>query len=160
MKIDEQQSHWLCPSAVGLEDMASDFESDITDSLRSVNDARARLWSFEISPDITAATARECFFKALSNCSWAHHGYLVSAGTGVEVLQELRPLSEAHGIGLIQLNTQSQKHGCIIAPARERLSLDWRLINRIAKESSDFEEYMQRVTDFNRTGHVNPRGWR
>src|SRR5690606_39510748 len=80
-----------------------------------------RLWSFDAKLLINRSNARECFFQAVSNSSWANFGYLVAAEIeGQDTLKELRMLFAAHGIGLIKLDTENPVDSQVLIPARER----------------------------------------
>lgn len=168
MRIDERKSsntrgtrgnHWLYPDVVGMQDLSSNFERETKDILDSFGDKKAKLWSFEVKLEISAGNVRESFFQAVSNSSWANLGYLVSENINEQALQELRILCNLHGIGYIQLNAENPEQSNIAILATERTELDWQAINRITEVNPDFRDYVNRITDFNKTGRVNKKDW-
>ncbi|MCS6779415.1 MAG: hypothetical protein NZ555_06925 [Geminicoccaceae bacterium] len=106
--------------------------------------SRARMWSFEVKLD--RSNAREAFFQAVSNSSWANFGYLVTARIqGDGTLDELRVLGALHGIGLIRLDTKNPSESEILVPARERPEVDWASLARLAEASTDVWKFVQAV---------------
>jgi hypothetical protein len=168
-RIDEKRSsnkagsggnEWLHPDLVGLENLTRDWNRDLRDCVRELDQRRARLWSCEVKLLINRSNVRRSYFQAVSNSSWAHFGYLVAAVIeGEETMKELRMLVAAHGIGVIQLDTNTPAESQILIPARERADIDWDMCNRLVEENRDFVEYIARVKRFYQTGDINKREW-
>ncbi len=169
MRIDEKRSsnragsggnEWLHPDLTGLEDLTADWTRELRDCVRELDARRARLWSFEVKLLINRSNARKSFFQAVSNSSWAHFGYLVAATVeGDGTLKELHMLAAAHGIGLIQLDTQNPTESQILIPARERAEIDWGMCNRLTEENRDFADFLGRVRRFHQTGELSVKEW-
>lgn len=79
----------------------------------------------KISVNLT--NLRECYFQAVSNSSWAHEGYLVALNISEEpeMMDELRRLNNAFGIGVIRLEAEHFMQSEILFSAKEKESLDW-----------------------------------
>ncbi|MDR0673964.1 MAG: HrgA protein [Zoogloeaceae bacterium] len=168
-RIDEKRSsnkrgqngnRWLYPDVAGMEDLGADWHPEVRDCVHQYSDKRTRLWSFEVKQLINRSNARECFFQAVSNSSWANFGYLVAAGiNGQDTLKELRMLFAAHGIGFIKLEADNPADSQMLIPARERDEIDWDMVNRLAMENKDFMEYVKLVRQFYQTGEARPADW-
>jgi len=158
-RIDEKRArnrrgqggnHWLYPDMVAMEDLGAHWHREVRDCVHHASERRSRLWSFEVKRIINRSNVRECFFQAVSNSSWANFGWLVAAEiNGQDTLKELRMLFAAHGIGVIELNTDDSQ---VLIPARERSDIDWDMVNRLTEENTDFEDYIRRVKQFYQTG--------
>ncbi|TAN67210.1 MAG: HrgA protein [Methylobacter sp.] len=168
-RIDEKRSsnksgtganEWLHPDLVGLEDLSCDWTRELRDCVGVLAERRARLWSFEVKLLINRSNVRKSYFQAVSNSSWAHFGYLV-AGTveGDDTMKELRMLAATHGIGVIQLDSETPTESQILIPARERPEIDWDMCNRLTEENTDFVSYIERVKHFHQTGKLNDLEW-
>ena len=169
MRINEKRSsnrtssggnEWLHPDLVGLEDLTAGWTRELRECVGVQGERRARMWSFEVKLLLNRSNARNSFFQAVSNSSWAHFGYLV-AGTveGDGTLKELRMLASAHGIGVIQLDVENPAESQILIPARERNEIDWDMCNRLTGENTDFAEFIGRIRRFHQTGEVSAKEW-
>lgn len=168
-RIDEKRSsnkrgpngnRWLYPDVVGMEDLGEDWHREVRDCVNQYSDKRTKLWSFEAKLLINRSNARECFFQAVSNSSWANFGYLVAAEIeGQDTLKELRMLFAAHGIGLIKLDVENPTDSQVLVPARERDEIDWDMVNRLATENKDFLEYVKLIKQFYQTGEARAMDW-
>jgi hypothetical protein len=168
-RIDEKRAsnrrgpngnRWLYPDVVGMEDLSAEWHPEVRACVSQYADKRTKLWSFEVKLLINRSNARECFFQAVSNSSWANFGYLVAAEIeGPDTLKELRMLFAAHGIGLIELDIETPAESQVLIPARERGAIDWDMANRLATENKDFLEYVKLVKQFYQTGEVRPGDW-
>jgi hypothetical protein len=153
-------NRWLYPDLVGMEDLGAEWHQEVRDCVKENFDKRTKLWSFEVKLLINRSNARECFFQAVSNSSWANFGYLVAAEIeGQDTLKELRMLFAVHGIGLIKLDTDSPTESQILIPAREKSEIDWDTANRLATENKDFLEYLKVVKQFYQTGEARLTDW-
>lgn len=168
-RIDEKKSsnkrgpngnRWLYPDVVGMEDLGAEWHREVRDCVTLRSDKRTKLWSFEAKLLINRSNARERFFQAVSNSSWANFGYLVAAEIeGQDTLKELRMLFAAHGIGLIKLDTENPADSQVLIPARERDEIDWDMANRLATENKDFLGFVKLVKQFYQTGEARPADW-
>ena len=168
-RIDEKRSknshgsggnHWLFPDIVGLEDLSADWHPEIKNCVNQVADRKTKIWSFEVKKLINRSNVREVYFQAVSNSSWANYGYLAAAEIqGSETIKELRILSGLHGIGLIEIDTDSPTDSQIMIPAREKSDIDWNAANRLAVENSHFMDCIKLVRQFYQTGEHRPKDW-
>lgn len=168
-RIDEKKSsnthgrqgnRWLHPDLAGMEDLSDEWHGEIKNCVKEYADKKAKLWSFEVKLLLNRSNVREAFFQAVSNSSWANFGYLVASEVGGEdTLKELRILSGLHGIGFIQLNVGDPAESQIMIPAKERTEIDWDTANRLAKENSDFLEYIKLVHDFCQGSGIRSYSW-
>lgn len=167
-RIDEKRSsnksggganEWLHPDIVGLEDLSCDWTRELRDCVGVLAQRRARLWSFEVKLLLNRSNVRKSYFQAVSNSSWAHFGYLVAASVGDDAIKELRMLAATHGIGVIQLDTETPADSEILIPARERPEVDWDMCNRLTEENRDFVDYIGRVRRFYQTGETTRQEW-
>lgn len=148
-------NRWLFPDVVGMENMTIGMHSEVVTAVRESRDTQIRLWSFEVKLLINRSNARETYFQAVSNSSWANFGYLVAADfEGSETLKELRILYAMHGIGLIRLDEDNPAESQVLVPARERPSLEWAMCSRLAYENKDFRQFMTKVRQFFQTGDM------
>lgn len=163
-RIDEKKSSnsygsggnkWLFPDVVGMENLSDGLHSEVVTAIRESRDRQVRLWSFEVKLLINRSNARETYFQAVSNSSWANYGYLVAANfEGAETLKELRILYAMHGIGLIRLDEEIPTESEILVPARERPDVEWPMCSRLATENRDFKRYVTKVRQFFQTGDM------
>ena len=168
-RIDEKRSsnkrgpngnRWLYPDLVVMEDFGAEWTQEVRDCAKQYFDKRTRLWSFEVKLLINRSNVRECFFQAVSNSSWANFGYLVAYEIeGKDTLKELRMLSASHGIGFIQLDVEDPSSSYIEIPAKERIEIDWDVVNRLSAENKDFSEFVKVIKQFYQTGDVSKTDW-
>jgi len=160
-KFGSGANEWLHPDLVGLEDLSCDWHRELRDCVGVLAERRARLWSFEVKLLINRSNVRKSYFQAVSNSSWAHFGYLVASTVeGDGTMKELRMLAATHGIGVIQLDSETPTESQILIPARERPEIDWDMCNRLTEENSDFLSYIERVKHFHQTGKLNENDWK
>ncbi len=95
--------------------------------------------------ELNFSNLRECYFQAVSNSSWAHEGYLVALDflDDTDLLDEIRRLNNAFGIGVIRLNMKHFMQSEILFSAKERDSLDWETVNRLVAENPDFRDFFR-----------------
>jgi len=168
MRIDEKKSvhsggknwnKWLHPDMVGLEVFGNRWEDVVRKCLQQSHSRRIRVWSFEVKKALITSNVRESFFQAVSNSSWANFGYLVAAGVDDKAENELRILSQVHGIGVIKLNTSDPIESEVLIPARERPEIDWDSANRLAAENSNFQLFLEIMWQFFRTDKLKDSDW-
>lgn len=150
---------WLYPDIIAMENLSAEWHREVKDCAGQYADKRTRLWSFEVKLHINRSNIRECFFQTVSNSSWANLGYLVVAEISSDAIKELRILSTLHGIGLIQLDADNPPKSQILAPAKERITIDWNSVNRLAEENKDFMTFIKQVRKFYQTGDPGAATW-
>lgn len=167
-RIDEKRSanrrgnggnKWLHPDLVGVETAWSGWNTAVRECAKTLADLRARQWSFEVKISISPGNVRESYFQAVSNSSWSNFGYLVAAQIDESVMSEIRILYAAHGVGLIVLDMENPSESEIVIPARERMSIDWLQVNRLAEENRDFMDFVNLVRQFHLIGEVKNEDW-
>lgn len=150
---------WLYPDIVALQALTEDLHRDLIEVVRALPSRRAELWSFEVKKRLARSNARQAFFQAVSNSSWANFGYLVGAEIEADgSLDELRMLSARHGIGLIRPDPSDPSESEILIPAREQPEVDWEGCNRLTVNSRDMQHFIELVHQFLASGRV-PRGF-
>jgi hypothetical protein len=140
-------SDWTHPDIVGFSIPLEDWQPDVI-AFNELSDRNAlTLFSFEIKRRLTKGTYREAYFQAVSNSSWAHHGYLVAADIDEDddLLAELERLASSFGIGIIQLRLTDLSESRVVYPARVKSSLDWETINKLCEQNDDFQKFLQSV---------------
>ena len=109
------------------------------------------LFSFEVKVDVCSSNLKEYYFQAVSNSSWANEGYLVAAYYKdlPSMIDEMQRLSNAFGIGFIQLDLDDFSNSKVLIPARYREELDWITINKLVKMtgSSNFREFINSINE-------------
>jgi hypothetical protein len=167
-RIDEKKStktggkgwnDWLHPDLVGFEVFEEDWVQEVQKCLKKSNGRRFRVWSFEVKRALDGANVRKAFFQAVSNSSWANLGYLVASEIEDPAREQLRILSQLHGIGVIELNIKEPSNSDVFLPAHEKQALDWESINRLAKENSDFREFLENIRHFLETDDIKDSDW-
>jgi hypothetical protein len=140
-------SEWSHPDMVGFSIPLEDWHPDVIAFNDLVDRNALTLFSFEVKRQLTKGTYREAYFQALSNSSWAHHGYLVAAeiDDDDDLLTELDRLASSFGIGIIQLNLEDLSESRVVYPARAKSILDWETINKLCEQNKDFAEFLRSV---------------
>ena len=136
---------WLHPDVVGSQLLSADWTRDVLDVGSNMPSQKVELWSFEVKTHLQKGNVRESFFQAVANSSWANHGYLVAEEIDDAAFDELRLLSQIHGIGLIRVDREQPLDSTILLPARIRPHFDLAACNRLATENSDFQRFMEDV---------------
>jgi len=103
-------NEWLHPDLVGVYLPFNDYDEVTLRVQKSLSMSSAKLFSFELKKELNFSNLRQYYFQAVSNSSWAHEGYLVAAkiAEDSDLIDELRRLNNAFGIGLIRLNPWRQ----------------------------------------------------
>lgn len=140
-------NEWVHPDMVGFYLPLEDWRPEVIEFNRLSDNNSIRLFSFELKKSLTKANYRESYFQAVSNSSWAHEGYLVTASVlqDDEFLAELERLAASFGIGIIQLELADIDSSSVLYPARVRESLDWETINKLCEQNRDFEKFVEDV---------------
>lgn len=142
-------NEWLHPDIVGVYfPFEKDLDKNAIDLQRTLSLSSTKIFSFEMKIKLNMTNIRKCYFQAVSNSSWAHEGYLVALriDKDADFRDELRRLSNAFGIGIIELNEKNIEQSETIFPAKTNNLLDWETINRLIDANVDFKEFIQRIT--------------
>ena len=153
------KNKWLHPDIVGVHfpfDSYTDNTLKLFDVLK-VNPYK--LFSFEMKISLTLSNLREYYFQAVSNSSWAHEGYLVALQISEEpeLMDELRRLNNAFGIGVIRLDAEHFMQSEILFSAKEKDSLDWDTINRLVDDNRNFKSFLNDLMEDVKVGKVKSR---
>ena len=146
------KNKWLHPDIVGVHfpfDSYTDNTLKLFDVLK-VNPYK--LYSFEMKISLTLSNLR-------SNSSWAHEGYLVALQISEEpeLMDELRRLNNAFGIGVIRLDAEHFMQSEILFSAKEKDSLDWDTINRLVDDNRNFKSFLNDLMEDVKVGKVKSR---
>ncbi len=149
-------NQWLHPDLVGVYFPFEEFLAETIDAQRQLSTTIVRLFSFELKINLNFTNLREYFFQAVSNSSWANEGYLVVLKLDEDptLVDEIRRLNNAFGIGLIKLNTKNVYESEIVFPARVNAEIDWDTANRLAKENPTFKEFLKDLSEDVKLGKV------
>ena len=157
------QNKWLHPDIVGVYfpfknpiDKNGDYEKSTISIIKGGREPAIRLYSFETKLEINSKNLRECYFQAVSNSNWANEGYLVALKYEADdrMFDEMKRLTNAFGIGFIELNSENVEQSRILVATQTKSSIDWDTVNRLVKENSDFKDFVGFVNDDNRIGKV------
>jgi len=149
-------NEWLHPDLVGVFFPYKEFTKETLDIQKQLAITSIKLFSFEMKINLTFANLRKYFFQAVSNSSWANEGYLVTLKLEEDpmLLDEIRRLNNAFGIGLIKLNSNNVFESEILFPAKERADIDWDTANRLAKENEDFRNFLEDIAEDTKLGKI------
>jgi uncharacterized protein len=138
---------WVHPDIVGCYFPFGDWKSEVVDVSTLMGNSAVRLYSFELKRDLSIINLREAFFQAVSNSSWANEGYLVAATIDADddFISELKRLSTAFGIGVIQLDIDDPDSSEIMLPAKPKEVIDWETVNKLSSMNPDFREFLKRI---------------
>ncbi|TSJ42102.1 HTH domain-containing protein [Fluviicola chungangensis] len=140
----EKHQKWIHPDMIGVAFLK--LKTKEGQALqRTVNKEQTfRLNSYEIKREIKSDyELKECFFQAVSNSSWANHGYLVAFEIEPTLHDEMKRLNESFGIGIIELSSnpyQSKVH----FPSKYS-DLDFKTIDKLCKANPDFAKFIDQV---------------
>lgn len=104
---------WRFPDVVGCIDYRKKFDPLIGRLGTATGSGHLDLFSFEVKKNLTPATLRHHVLEGVSNSAWAHYRYVVCQPCDDEVREEVRKLSQTHGVGLIELEVTRVNHGFI-----------------------------------------------
>jgi len=124
-----------------------DWDSEVVEVSTIMGNTAVKLYSFELKRELSITNLREAFFQAVSNSSWANEGYLVAAiiDTDDDFMTELKRLSTAFGIGVVQLNIDDPDSTEILLPAKVKEVVDWDTVNKLSGINPDFREFLRRI---------------
>jgi len=141
------EREWLHPDMVGVHFPFDEFRPETVDLIRSLNDNVSLLFSFELKTRIGFSNLRESYFQAVSNSSWANEGYLVAGeyGSDPALFQEMQRLTNAFGIGFIELDTSHPEQSRVLITSHRNNILDWDTIDRLVESNLDFKKFIGTV---------------
>ena len=138
---------WVHPDIVGCYFPFRDWEGEVVEVSTLMGNTAVKLYSFELKRELSITNIRESFFQAVSNSSWANEGYLVAANidTDEDFMTELKRLSTAFGIGVIQLDIDDPDSSEILLPAKAKDIIDWDTVNKLSSINPDFRDFLKRI---------------
>lgn len=147
---------WLHPDLVGVSYPIGVWENETINLSKEMGVIPLKLFSFELKRALNDGNLRESFFQAVSNSSWAHEGYLVTAilEQDDEFLKELKRLSNSFGIGIIKLDINNVDDSEVVIPAKTNENLDWETINKLANANPDFKDFLKRIKNDARNNEI------
>jgi uncharacterized protein len=145
------ENKWLHPDLVGVYFPFTDFANETIDIQQHLSVNSVKLYSFEVKISLDFSNLREYYFQAVSNSSWANEGYIVvlninDDGSG-SLLEELRRLNNAFGIGIIQLNLDNINESKILFSSNINSNIDWQTVNRLTTENKNFEDFLKDISE-------------
>jgi len=145
---NEKDNHqkWIHPDIISVKFTKFNRESSET-FLKAVNINDAfKISSYEIKKEIlTDYDLKKSYFQAVSNSSWANYGYLVAININNGLMDEIGRLNESFGIGLILLDSNTEKTR-VVFPAKYK-KLDIKTIDKLSLVNKDFETFIKYVED-------------
>ena len=155
-KAKKGMNEWLHPDMVGVYFPYKEFTTETLDIQRQLAISSVKIFSFEIKIKLNFSNLREYYFQAVSNSSWANEGYLVTLNIEDDstLLDEIRRLNNAFGIGIIKLNASNIYESEILFPAQVKTDLDWETANRLAKENVDFRTFLSDMSEDIKLGKI------
>lgn len=147
-KNTKGKDKWLHPDIVGIYFPHKDYHILTTRAISGLRETALKLFSFEMKITVSITSLREYYFQAVSNSSWANEGYLVALNyeNSTELIDEMRRLNNAFGIGFIKLNAENIEQSEILFSAKPNKSIDWETVNRLAEENPDFRDFLSEMT--------------
>lgn len=146
---NSKDSHqkWVHPDMIGIRFLT--LHTKTSQSLMKAINQRGtfELMAYEIKKEIkTDYELKKCFFQAVSNSSWANYGYLVTFEINDILMDEIKRLNQAFGIGIIRLNSNPFESE-ILLPAKFK-ELDFITIDKLCKINPDFEKFAEHVEKY------------
>lgn len=135
------------------------FQDNVLKLLDTLKENAYKLFSFELKVELNFANLRQSYFQAVSNSSWAHEGYLVALKIEDDplLIDEIRRLNNAFGIGVIRLNAENIEESEILFSSRHNDSLDWETIERLSEENADFRNFINDLMEDIKIGKVKSK---
>lgn len=140
----DKHQKWIHPDMVGISFLK--LQTPVSQAfLKTVNrEDTFKLNSYEIKKEInTDYELKEAFFQAVSNSSWANHGYLVAFEINESLNDEMKRLNESFGIGIIELKANPYESKILFASKFK--DLDFKTIDKLCKINNDFEKFIEQT---------------
>lgn len=155
-KSKKGMNEWLHPDLVGVYFPYQDFTKETLEIQKELAISSIKIFSFELKIKINFSNLREYYFQAVSNSSWANEGYLVTLHIEEDstLMDEIRRLNNAFGIGIIKLNSKNVYESEILFPAEVKTDIDWETANRLAKENIDFRNFLSDMAEDIKLGKI------
>jgi len=147
---------WMHPDMVGVYFPFGDLRKEVVDLSQEFKlNPGFQLFSFELKKSIGKNNYRENFFQAVSNSSWSNEGYLVASEieNDQELRRELERLSNAFGIGIIELDLNNADNSRVLFNARSRKELDWDTISKL-NDNESFKSFTKQLLASFRAGDI------
>lgn len=153
----DESKEWNYPDMVGVsypfgklrEKHGQQMHEKSLELAEMLGTSSVMLFSFELKQSIDKSSLKQKYFQAVSNSSWANEGYLVAAEYKQldKLINEMRRLASAFGIGFIRLNLHDFKNSEVLIPARSKDELDWITIDKLVKDdnSTQFTEFIASI---------------
>lgn len=141
----DKEQKWVHPDIIGVS--FGDYNCESTLSLLKALEPKGaiRLYSYEMKRRIeNDYELKQYFFQALSNSNWANYGYLVAYEINEGLKNEITRLSNAFGIGVIQLQAKDEDT-IVWCEAREK-ELDYDTIDKLCNINADFNTFISKLT--------------
>jgi len=141
-------NEWIHPDMIGFYIPIEDWNQSLLEFNNISESNSIKLYSFEIKRKIDKSNYRAYFFQTVSNSSWANEGYLVAADIKKDddLYAELERLSTSFDIGVILLDLEDIDSSKVLFSAKEKVALDWELMNKLCEQNKDFESFVDDVT--------------
>lgn len=137
----DRNQKWIHPDMVGIAFLK--LQNASSQALQRVVNRidTFKLNSYEIKKEInTDYELKESFFQAVSNSRWANHGFLVAFYINESLYDEIKRLSQAFGIGVIELRSNPFESQ-LLFPS-EYKELDFKTIDKLCKINTEFEKFI------------------
>ncbi len=150
------QNEWLHPDMVGVYFPYRDYKPETLDIQSHLNISSIKLFSFELKINLTFGNLRQYYFQAVSNSSWANEGYLVVLNIDDDpvLIDEIRRLNNAFGIGIVKINAESIYESEILFPSKINEIIDWDTVNRLVVENKNFSDFLKSITEDCKLGKI------
>ncbi|SHL20896.1 hypothetical protein SAMN05444266_102453 [Chitinophaga jiangningensis] len=146
---NSKDSHqkWIHPDMIGIRFLNLHTQTSLA-FLKAINRLGTfELTAYEIKKEIkTDYELKKCFFQAVSNSSWANYGYLVTFELSDVLMDEVKRLNQAFGIGIIRLSSNPFESE-IVLPAKYK-DLDFVTIDKLCKINPEFERFVEQVEKY------------
>lgn len=150
------QNEWLHPDMVGVYFPYRDYKTETLEIQGYLNISSIKLYSFELKINLNFSNLRQYYFQAVSNSSWATEGYLVILNLDDDpvLMDEIRRLNNAFGIGIVKLNSENVFESEILFPSKINEVIDWDTVNRLVVENKNFSEFLKSITEDCKLGKI------
>ncbi len=138
----DKNQKWVHPDMVGIEFLKLENKSSQSLQWTINRNDTFKLISYELKKEInTDYELKEAFFQTVSNSSWANHGFLAAFYINESLHDEIKRLSEAFGIGVIELKANPFESKQIF-PSKYK-ELDFKTIDKLCEINKEFETFIK-----------------
>ncbi|EPZ69201.1 COG2958 family protein [Helicobacter pylori] len=150
LKSQQGMDRWLYPDMVGVRFLHAELSNEnLIAFSKKFDTLPVKLVSFELEKEISVNNCRECYFRAISNSSWANEGYLVGHHIDThnpELMDLLKRLHASFGIGVIDSRTDEDK-SAILLNAKYKEKIDYTVALELSKKNEEFSGFLKSVVD-------------